>query len=265
MRYSLFAPGKRLRPILALLANSVCDGNNEEAIPAAVALEMVHTYSLIHDDLPAMDNDDLRRGRPTCHKQFDEATAILAGDGLLTYAFDILSSRIKPDNVASKCCFILSRAAGPLGMVAGQQDDMDQKLNPGDDVSSQQEFLLRIHQNKTAALIIAALNLGATIANANADQIVSLTDFGKYYGLAFQITDDILDAVGDEKEVGKKTRKDAEQGKLTFITCYGLEKSRKLAEENVEKACLALSFFDSTSIAVRTLRFLARQLLTRNK
>jgi geranylgeranyl diphosphate synthase type II len=194
IRYALLAPGKRLRPQLVLMATEACGGSIEEALPAACAIEMVHAYSLVHDDLPAMDDDDLRRGRPTCHKVFGEATAILAGDALLTRAFELLASEIQPPDVAARCCAVLGRAAGATALVGGQAADLqraDSKGNNGRE--SDLPAIESIHRRKTGALFVAALELGAVVARANTEQEAALLAYGKNVGLAFQITDDLLD------------------------------------------------------------------------
>ncbi len=239
MGYSLLSPCKRLRPTLVLMAAEVCGGAASliipAAIPAACAVEMIHTYSLIHDDLPAMDDDDLRRGRPSCHKQFDEALAILAGDGLLTLAFEILARDLAPASVAAGCCAALASAAGPIGMVGGQTDDLDQPSGGGD-----LDRLQSIHRRKTGALIHASLRLGAIVAGADDTQLTALDTYGTNLGLAFQITDDLLDVSGDEKEMGKRTGKDREHGKLTYPALLGVEASRRKAEKLIEDAIAAL-------------------------
>ncbi|MDO4586256.1 MAG: polyprenyl synthetase family protein [Planctomycetia bacterium] len=290
IRYSLLAPGKRLRPLLTLLASELCGGKKEKALPAAVAVEMIHCYSLIHDDLPAMDNDDLRRGRSTCHKQFDEATAILAGDALLTQAFEVLNNKASYKSqkeisfqdlskIIVKSSFELAKAAGPCGMVGGQQDDilfstLSQNVSAplkeypqSDDWSSEETFQLleRIHERKCAALIVAALKLGGISAGASDSLLNSLEKFGEAFGLLFQITDDILDCIGNEQTLGKRTQKDAEQGKLTFVTCLGLDKSRKIVEEQ-EKICLSLlKSFSDQQLPYHSLIYLVQKTKKRNK
>lgn len=235
IRYSLLAPGKRFRPVLVLLSCEACGGEVEAALPAACAVEMIHTYSLIHDDLPAMDNDDLRRGQPTCHKKFDEATAILAGDALLTLAFEVLATNVQPPAVAVKCCEILARAAGPCQLVGGQADDIQAATQEGS-----LEVLEAIHRRKTGALIEASLLLGGTVAQAPPHILVRLSQFGQALGLAFQITDDLLDLEGDEKLVGKRVKKDDAQHKLTFPRFLGVEKSRQTVTELLAQAARAL-------------------------
>jgi geranylgeranyl diphosphate synthase type II len=257
MRYSVLAPGKRLRPMLALLAAEACGGVIEDAMPAACAVEMVHTYSLIHDDLPAMDDDDLRRGLPTCHRQFDEATAILAGDGLLTLAFELLATEVQPGDVAARCCAVLASAAGVAGMVGGQADDMAGGLE-GDDL----ERIESIHARKTGALINASLELGAVCAGADSGRIGALKAFGCRLGLAFQITDDLLDVRGDAGAVGKRVGKDAEQGKATYPALLGVEASVRRAERLIEEACDALHPLGAKGAGLEAV---ARYVMERNR
>ncbi len=257
MRYSALAPGKRLRPMLVYLAAEACDAAPEVATPAACAVEMVHAYSLIHDDLPAMDDDDLRRGRATCHRQFDEATAILAGDGLLTLAFQVLAMQVQPGDVAARCCAVLAAAAGVVGMVGGQADDMAGGLD-GDDL----ERIESIHARKTGALINASLELGAICAGAGSEQIDALKAFGARLGLAFQITDDLLDVRGDSDAVGKRVGKDAEQGKATYPALLGVEASVRRAERLIEEACDALRPLAARGAGLEAV---ARYVLERNR
>jgi geranylgeranyl diphosphate synthase, type II len=257
MRYCVLAPGKRLRPMLVLMAADACDGSIEGAMPAACAVEMIHAYSLIHDDLPAMDNDDLRRGLPTCHKQFDEATAILAGDGLLTLAFEVLATQLHPGDVAARCCAVLASAAGVVGMVGGQADDMAGGLE-GDDL----ERIESIHARKTGALINASLELGALCAGAESSQIDALNAYGRRLGLAFQITDDLLDVRGDTSAVGKRVGKDAEQGKATYPALLGVEASILRAEQLIEEACNALRPLGTKGAGLEAV---ARYVLERNR
>lgn len=242
MAYSLLAGGKRLRPVLVLMACDACGGEIQLALPAACALEMVHTYSLIHDDLPAMDDDDLRRGKPTNHKQFGEAMAILAGDGLLTLAFEILAKEIQPPEVAAACCADLASAAGPVGMVAGQVADLQAEAdcqNPN--YCPSLEELEAIHRRKTGRLLTCGLVMGARIAGADSARIEQLENFGKFVGLAFQIADDLLDVVGNQAKMGKGVRKDADHGKLTYPSLLGVEESRHRAEDLIQQACEAIS------------------------
>ncbi len=226
-----------MRPVLVLLSCEACNGEIEAAMPAACAIEFVHTYSLIHDDLPAMDDDDLRRGRPTNHRQFDEATAILAGDGLLTMAFEVIAAVSKPPEVAAACVADLAGAAGVEGMVGGQMADL-QAENAGI-VSVDQ--LEAIHLRKTGRLLRSALTMGSRIAQAGPDTLEMLDHFGKCVGLAFQIADDLLDISGDATKMGKAVHKDADHGKLTFPGLLGVEASRRRAEELIEEACRSLA------------------------
>jgi geranylgeranyl diphosphate synthase type II len=262
MRYSVEAGGKRLRPITVLLACEACGGNPTDAIPAAVAIEFIHTYSLIHDDLPAMDNDELRRGRPTNHKQFDEATAILAGDGLLTLAFEIVAREIQPADVAVACVVDLASAAGIEGMVGGQMADLQgERPSIADSPSAAESSDLQsgrigvdeqidqthkvsqleaIHLRKTGRLLRSALTMGGRIAKADGNTIEMLDHFGKCVGLAFQIADDLLDITGDAAKMGKGVRKDAELGKLTYPGLLGLEESRRRAQSLIDEACRSI-------------------------
>lgn len=238
IRYSLLSQGKRLRPILTLLACELCGGESQRAVPAACSVEMIHCYSLIHDDLPAMDDDDLRRGIATCHKKFDEATAILAGDALQALAFELLASQLGDDALSGRCCAALAKAVGAQGLVGGQIYDMYNS-----DVSAAEkplERLKQIHAGKTGALISVSLELGALIAFANDEQKNALIDFGQLLGLAFQITDDILDVTGDPTKVGKKLQKDESRAKLTYPNVLGLEASLQHAAETIQKAKAAL-------------------------
>lgn len=229
MEYSLTAGGKRLRPILVLESAKAVDKNInvEDFLDVALSVEFIHTYSLIHDDLPAMDDDDLRRGKPTCHKVFGEAIAILAGDGLLTYAFEMISNnkKINPD-ILLKVINVLSHNVGVYGMVAGQAADI---LESFKDI----EF---IHTNKTAKFISGCCQIGGLLASASEEEVKNLKNYGLYIGLAFQIWDDILDEMGDEEKVGKKLHKDKEKNKVTYPSVYGLEKSVEIAKSYVEKA-----------------------------
>jgi geranylgeranyl diphosphate synthase type II len=237
MRYSLLAPGKRLRPILVLMAAEACGGPECNPWPAACAVEMIHAYSLIHDDLPAMDDDDLRRGQPTCHKKFGEALAILAGDALLTMAFQVLAEGY-PALTASSCCRELARAAGAAGMVGGQVDDLAWEQRGEGNV----EALEDLHLRKTGALIRASLRLGALAAYAHRDGappelLERLDGYGRCLGLAFQIIDDLLDVEGDAEQTGKRVGKDAGRGKLTYPGFLGVHESRRRAERLGREAC----------------------------
>lgn len=239
MRYAVLAPGKRLRPALVLWAAKACGGSWEAASGAAVAVEMIHAYSLVHDDLPAMDDDDLRRGHPTCHRAFDEATAILCGDALQALAFETLA-REMPATTAARACLALAKASGAEALVGGQADDLAAERGWIPDVAAspaaeQVRWLERVHRRKTGALFCSALELGGLSADADGAQLAMLAAYGRAFGLAFQIADDILDAEGDEVTMGKRVGKDAGRGKLTFPTVIGLEPSRArglaLAEE----------------------------------
>ena len=235
MRYSLLAPGKRIRPMLVLLAAEACGGTAEQAMPAACAVEMVHAYSLIHDDLPAMDDDDLRRGRPTCHKKFGEAVAILAGDALLALAFEVLARHVRPAETAAACCAALAEASGACWLVGGQADDVR-----GDWQAGGVETLESIHRRKTGALIRASLRLGALTAGAAAAALEALESYGRCLGLLFQITDDLLDVRGQEADLGKRVGKDSDRGKLTYPGLLGVSESVRQAEKLAADACQAL-------------------------
>lgn len=248
VRYSLFAGGKRLRPALALAAAEVVSGDDAAALPVACALEMIHTYSLIHDDLPPMDDDDLRRGLPTCHIIYGEATAILAGDALLTMAFDAAA-----ETGSTAIIQALARAAGAGGMVGGQQMDLE-----GEGKQLDLAALQRIHGAKTGALIQVSLRCGAMAAGATGAQVQALADYGRHLGLAFQITDDILDVVGAEDVIGKPVGSDESRNKSTYPALLGLDESRRLAGEAVASALAALAVFGEEAENLRNLaRFVA--------
>ncbi len=241
IRYSLLSPGKRLRPTLVLLAAEAVGGQIDDAMPAACAVEMIHAYSLIHDDLPAMDNDDLRRGKPTCHRQFDEATAILAGDALQAMAFEAIAADIAPA-YAAVCCLELARMAGRCQLVGGQQDDLAGEGRFGDRPfgSTEQEklnFLRRIHERKTGAMIAGSVKLGGLAVGASPLQIEALVEFGQRIGLAFQIVDDLLDVESSVEVMGKHTNKDQALGKLTYPGLLGIAESRNWAQQLVHQAC----------------------------
>lgn len=242
MYYSLSNGGKRLRPFLLMKVAALFDVPEESSFAAAASLEMLHTYSLIHDDLPAMDNDDLRRGKPTCHKQFDEATAILAGDGLLTYAFEVLA---KAENIAShirlKLCALLAERAGAFnGMIAGQMLDLQTEKTP--ELSSEQ-VIKHIEEMKTGCLIAYAAQAGAILGQAAPEQYDAITSYARKIGIAFQISDDILDVTGDTALMGKTLGKDKEQDKLTFVSLYGLKKAKRIAGELIDEAKKTLEIF----------------------
>lgn len=262
MRYSLFAGGKRVRPILCLAAGNAINNSpetTEKLLPIGVALECIHTYSLIHDDLPAMDDDQLRRGKPTNHILYGEAGAILAGDGLLTYAFDLLSksdiSAINPTD-RLRIISLIAQAAGSIGMVGGQSLDM---------INENKEFpietLQTIHRHKTGSLITCSVLTGAVGAGADEKQIEALKQYGDNIGLAFQIVDDLLDATSTTEQLGKGAGSDAERGKATYPAFYGIEKTRQLAQDAVERSTRALAGFDENA---EPLRALATYIYTRS-
>jgi geranylgeranyl diphosphate synthase type II len=258
MRYAVFAGGKRLRPILCLAAAEACEGKILNALPAACAVECVHTYSLIHDDLPCMDDDDLRRGRPTTHKVFGEAVAVLAGDALATIAFEILAKTKETPRHAMREFFLeLSRASGSSFLVGGQVADMEaekRRATPAE--------LRFIHRGKTAAMIVASLRLGAMSANATPAQVKSLGVFGENLGLAFQIIDDILDITQTSEQLGKSAGKDAAAGKATYPAVFGLEKSRREAARLTK---ISLDALKPLGRRADFLRAIADQLLGREK
>jgi len=256
MRYSLFACGKRLRPILCLAAAEACGGKIHNALPLACALECIHTYSLVHDDLPSMDNDDFRRGRPTCHKVFGDGIAVLAGDALLTIAFEIVS-RAKPTS-RYNMSFLLGEvavAAGSQKLIAGQVADLEAEGRKID-----LSGLRYIHENKTAAILTTSVRLGAMSANANPKQLNAITKFGRALGLAFQIIDDILDVTQTSEKLGKSAGKDVAAEKATYPAVMGLEKSRAEARQLTKQAHKALSIFGRKA---ETLHGLANYLLER--
>jgi geranylgeranyl diphosphate synthase type II len=235
MRYSMQAGGKRIRPVLVLAAAELF-GEKSDALPAAIAIECVHTYSLIHDDLPCMDNDDLRRGRPTAHKQFDEATALLAGDALLTHAFALLAENY-PTALGAEMVHELAAAAGSAHLIGGQMEDLLAEKK-ADATAAELEF---IHLSKTAAMIKASLALGGACGGATKNDLGALHDTGHHLGLAFQIIDDVLDATADTATLGKTAGKDAKTGKTTFVKLHGLDASRRFAREHTEAAGAALA------------------------
>jgi geranylgeranyl diphosphate synthase type II len=262
MRYSLVAPGKRLRPLLVILAAEACAGNDRDALTAACAVEMIHTYSLIHDDLPAMDDDDLRRGLPTCHKQFGEALAILAGDALLTFAFQILAEGYPPATAAA-CCKELARGSGMAGMVGGQVEDLACEKRGGT-----LNDLENAHARKTGSLFRACLRMGLIVAQGerpggpDAKLMERLDAYGRCFGLAFQITDDVLDVEGNADATGKRVQKDAVRGKLTYPGFLGITESRTRAEQLCREAC---GHVEALGSAGQRLAALARSLLARDR
>jgi len=250
MRYSVFAGGKRIRPILAIAAARAVSDSPDGIENAAATLEMVHTYSLIHDDLPAMDNDDLRRGRPTCHKLFGDALAILGGDALCTLAFEVLS-RLRGIGPEQKVRLIeeLARASGTVGgMIAGQVHDIE-----GEGRMPSAPLLEEIHRAKTGALLRASVRMGAIYGGATAEELESLSDYGERVGLAFQIVDDILDVEQTSEKLGKTAGKDQAQQKITFPAVFGLERSRQMAEQERLNAHAALRGFDDRADRLRQL------------
>lgn len=255
MRYSLFAGGKRLRPFLVIESCRIVGGDEEKAMPAACAVELLHTYTLVHDDLPCMDNDDFRRGRPTCHRVFGEGIAVLCGDALQTLAFEWLATKLPErgvsESVALKCIATLAQASGSKWLVGGQALDITEQARDYSDRSPEKVSL--IHERKTAALMRACCLIGGLIGNAKDEQLDALGDYGYWLGLAFQITDDILDEVGDPEKLGKSIGKDKRQKKLTYPMVFGLEKSRELAMEAVERAVKALSIFGERARLLETL------------
>ena len=270
MKYSLLAGGKRIRPILSLASYEACGGKANDIIPYAAALELIHTYSLIHDDLPAMDNDDLRRGKPTSHKVFGEAIAILAGDALLTEAFSMLTHTnppfppllkggvgglLIPHTAILKVIHEVAVAAGAHGMVAGQvQDILSENSKPDRDT------LAFIHLHKTAALITASVRIGPILANSDEDALMALTKYGENIGLAFQIVDDILNIEGNTEELGKPAGSDEKMKKMTYPALLGTENSRQKAEDLISNAIDVLKIFSSEA---EPLREIARYLIKR--
>jgi geranylgeranyl diphosphate synthase type II len=271
MRYSALAPGKRLRPALAVWAAQACGPADatpadlwEAAAPAAIAVELIHAYSLVHDDLPAMDDDDLRRGRPTCHRAFDEATAILSGDALQALAFETLAAGM-PAAAAGRACLVLARAAGAGALVGGQVDDLACERGwmatlpsaPDEQVA----WMDRINRRKTGALFLAALELGGLAAGADRRRLEALAAFGRGFGLAFQIADDLLDAEGTEAAMGKRVGKDADRGKFTYPTVAGIAASRDRA---VGLAAEAAAAAESLGERAAELALLARWIVARD-
>jgi geranylgeranyl diphosphate synthase type II len=264
MRHALLAPGKRLRPALVLEASRTCGGTWEQAAPAALAVEIIHAYSLVHDDLPAMDDDDLRRGRPTCHRAFDEATAILCGDALQPLAFKVLASGMPPE-IVPEACLILAQAAGAESLVGGQVDDLAAERGWVPDLSEQTpdqqvQWMERVHRRKTGCLFLASLELGCLAGGGSPQCRHDLEEYGKAFGLAFQIADDLLDAEGSESNMGKRVGKDANRGKITFPTVIGKELSRERAKTLSEQAAATLSGYGD---AAESLVALARWVVSR--
>ncbi len=249
MRYSLFAGGKRLRPILCLAAAETCGGKIDNALPLACALECIHTYSLVHDDLPSMDNDDFRRGRPTCHKVFGDGIAVLAGDALLTIAFEIVSRvKFSPRYNLSILLREIAIAAGSRKLIAGQVADLEAEGRSIDMMG-----LRYIHENKTAAILTTSVRLGAMSAGANPKDLDAITKFGRALGIAFQIIDDTLDVTQTSEKLGKSAGKDAAAKKATYPAVIGLKKSRLEAKRLTRRAHNALSIFDGKAEALHAL------------
>ena len=265
IRHSLLAPGKRLRPLLVLISAEACGSNNESALPAACALEMIHAYSLIHDDLPAMDDDDLRRGKPSCHIAFSEATAILAGDGLQALAFEQLAAcEDLTDSQHRRASLTLAQAAGPSGMVGGQMIDINAASLTGTTAKQVTKFtqvqLEGMHRAKTGALICAALEMGAICANATQQQCARLRRYGELVGLAFQVVDDVLDVIGDTEQLGKQQGSDQLLGKPTYPEMIGLESSQRYALELCTRAQTELSgMAGSTDILQQLATYIVRR------
>jgi farnesyl diphosphate synthase len=249
MRYSALAPGKRLRPFLVLASAQLFSVSRRSALQAAAAVELVHAYSLVHDDLPAMDNSHLRRGRPTCHKQFDEATAILAGDGLLTYAFEVLAQPDTHGDPAVRCELVtaLAQAAGAAGMVGGQMIDLLAENDPTLDIGA----ITRLQRLKTGALIAFSCEAGAILGKAGREQRHALRGYAHDLGLAFQIADDLLDIEGSAAETGKPVGSDAAAGKATFVTILGLERARAQAAALIGQAVAHLDLFEKKADLLR--------------
>lgn len=252
MNYSLFAGGKRIRPVIMLLVCDMLSGDENEVMPFACAMEMIHTYSLIHDDLPAMDNDDYRRGKLTNHKKYGEAIAILAGDALLNKAFETVTSAVYKDSSrAIKAMSVLSKSSGTEGMIGGQTVDIEsegKKISPDE--------LLYLHSLKTGAIIRSSGVIGAIMAGAGDDEIKAVDEYCKNFGIAFQIQDDLLDILGNEEILGKATGSDSANEKTTFVTLYGIEESKKAVDSYTEKACNALDVFGSKAQQLKALAYL---------
>jgi geranylgeranyl diphosphate synthase type II len=252
VQYSLMAGGKRLRPALVFQSAAACLGNPHapplpEVLAAAAAMELIHTFSLVHDDLPAMDDDDLRRGRPTNHKVYGEAMAILAGDAMTTMAFEILATDTEPA-IASTLIRELARASGPSGMIGGQVIDMDENNRPKNLAELQ-----HLHRMKTGALLACSCRMGAIAAGGSAEQLAALTAFGRHMGLAFQIVDDILDQTSTPEQLGKATNKDAGRGKVTYPVLIGLEPSAEAARQQLQAALDVLAPMGEKAAALKML------------
>ena len=245
MRYSVFAGGKRIRPALIMASHEACGGRfgNRETLLACAAIEMLHTFSLIHDDLPCMDDDDFRRGKPTAHKAFGEATAVLGGDALCIFAFECLARIQRPDVIEE-----IAQALGTRGMIGGQVVDIESEGKP-----ATRETLEYIHKNKTAALIRSCVRTGAMLAGAPDEDIRRLSRYGDYVGLAFQVVDDILDEEGTTEQIGKDAGSDREKGKVTFPSVCGMDYSKRHAKELITKACVCIEHFGVRSAILKQL------------
>ncbi|SHE62706.1 polyprenyl synthetase family protein [Desulforamulus putei] len=250
MRYSVFAGGKRLRPILVLAAAKAVGGSTDKVMPVACALELIHTYSLVHDDLPAMDNDDFRRGRPTSHKVYGEAMAILTGDALLTIAFELIArcGEQCPAEAVNRVTLEIAQAAGSRGLIGGQVVDL---LSENKQIEA--PVLEYIHRHKTGALFRAAVRAGAILGGATAVQLEALTTYAEQMGLAFQIKDDLLDIEGDETKIGKPVGSDVKNKKVTYPSLYGLEKAREMAAAAAREATEALKIFGAEAEFLRSM------------
>lgn len=258
MKYSLTAGGKRLRPILLMAAADAVGARGLDFMPVACAMEMIHTYSLIHDDLPAMDNDDYRRGKLTNHKVYGDGMAVLAGDALLTQAFEVIlrQEKVAPE-ILVQVVREISVAAGPNGMVGGQAIDLD-----SENKRIPMEELKKLHMGKTGALFRASLRCGAILGGASSEQLEKLTTYAESFGLAFQITDDILDVIGDEEEIGKPVGSDERNNKSTYVTLTSLETAQKLAQEAVDEGVAALDGFGEEAVFLQDL---LKSMLNRKK
>lgn len=254
MKYSLANGGKRLRPVLVMEFCKMCGGDIKDALPLACAIEYIHTYSLIHDDLPCMDNDDMRRGNPSCHKMFGESTALLAGDALLTHAFDIIASSDLNDSVKATAVALLAQNSGVGGMIGGQV--LDLKYEKEDPSITE---LITVHKLKTGALISAACLLGCVAGNATDEQISSASNFAYCLGIAFQIRDDILDVIGDEETLGKPIGSDAESNKETYVTLVGIKKAEEDVKNLSDKAVALLEKFDNNEFMISLCNYLAER------
>lgn len=257
MKYSLSNGGKRLRPVFALEFAKACGGTREDCLPLACALEFIHTYSLIHDDLPCMDNDDLRRGKPSCHKQFNEETALLAGDALLTHAFEIIADCDLPDDKKVMAVSLLSQNSGVCGMIGGQVIDLIIEKNTAPELKE----LLTVYKLKTGALISAACLMGCISAGATDEQFAAASKFAYALGIAFQIQDDILDIIGDEEKLGKPVGSDKENNKTTYVTITGIEKAKEDVKRLTQTAVKQLDCFENPEF----LKLLSYSLIGREK